>query len=448
MSDEWGVVGWSKDPVDGGDLDQVAHARRRYNGIAETIESAVARLDRITASEDQLRGKYADELRKKATEVHEKLAKAAVRYADVAREVAVYEPELSEALVETRAGLADGKAAAGALATAEALPDGEPDEGGVLDDADVAADVRKRQGIATADTNLAAAKRRVQTAFDQLQVAGKRLGHAVSARRYDDGLTDSGWDKATAVLKKISRILSIIGMVLAVLCFIFPGVAALLLVAAAVAVAGLVAAAILYAKNEEGLPDLIFAILGVVLLGGAAWVTTVTRSAKAAAHTKNFGTLKVPPKSLQQPVGEGKVVVRVNPAAAGSKARSEGLGLLSKAISTVFRRPHVPTEVGLGRSSLEQLREAGRMWGQATSLRGAGALGKDWWKGVSGISQYRSLKEARLVVDGSASKWWVAWTFGNSAFTFGPGLVWTGLRTEWRDWRDQKTGEFGKIEDL
>ena len=342
-------------------------------------------------------------------------------------------------------------AAARALTAAEAQPDAEPDEDGVLDAQAVADDARKRESIATADSALAAAKKRVQTAYDRLQAAGKHLGHTVSARRYDDGLTDSTWDKVVAALKKVSKALAIIGMVLAVLCFIFPGVAALLVAAAVVAVAAMVVAAVLYAKNEEGLPDLIFAVLGVVLLGGAVWATRVTRMAGAAgrtAVTAKYGTLKIP-ASIRQLDGAGNVVTRLRPPVARWKPQSDWFdNPLSKWIFTVRGSGYMVPEVGLVRSSIEQMKAAGRMWGQLRSMNLVG-FSKEWLQGVSGWAQFRQVQGLRELTVASTWKWaWLGWTGGNSVFTLGTGLIFTGLRTEWRDWRDQAIPDIAKLEDL
>lgn len=438
---EWEVVGFSDDPVPGADLDRVAEARRRYTGVAQTIESAVARLKSITTSEDQLKGEYADALRKNAEKVHEQLAKAGVRYTDVAEAIAVYQPELEDALKETRGGLEDAKAAKSALTTAEGLPGGEPDDQGVLDDAAVAADADKARQVGSAQTALTAAKSRVQTAFDRLQVAGKRLGDAVTARNYDDGLTDSGWDKAIAVLKKISKVLAIIGMVLAVLCFVFPGVAALLAVAAVVAVAALGVAAVLYAKGAEGLPDLIFAVLGVVLLGGAVWATSLTRFAGTAGRGAQRTNIRMnyPTPAPNELLGHyGRVIPVLKSVPLNWKSMSDFFDNgLSRLIMRWAGRPELVPEVGFWKSSLTQLKDAAALWGQMTSWRAVPGVLKQWGQGFLGISQFRNIQQLHGGSGLATSPWWAVWGGGNSIFTFGTGLVWTGGRTEWRDWRDQ-----------
>jgi hypothetical protein len=458
---EWSVVGWSQDPVHHGDLERVAEARRRYTGVAETLSSAVTRLDKITAGGEQLQGEYADALRSTIEKVHDGLAKAAVRYEDVAHEVKIYEPALESALTETRAGLADGKAAAASLAAAKAMPDGEPGEDGVLDDAATAADTQKQGKVDSADGALAAAKKRVQTAFDRLQVAGQQLGRNASARRYDDGLTDSGWDKVVAVFKKISKVLAIIGMVLAVLCFVFPGIAALVALAAVVAVAGLVVASVLYAKGEEGLPDLIFAVLGVVLLGGAVIATSITR---ASVHTaRRLGGLKPAKVFPTKPgvTGPPPVPVRVNTGPKPFSQPSEFAdNRLTRWLFASRGKPHMAADVGFWRSSVDQAKTAGRMWKDLIAGRPGYAwtddlqkFGKDWGKSLSGYGQFQNYDAVRLAGHATSMSRhpalralpWVAWGTGNSLFALGPGLIWTGGRTEWRTWRDQVFDDVGVL---
>ena len=444
---DWLVVGFTDDPLEGANLDRVEEARRRYTGVAQTIESAVARLEKLTASEDQLRGEYADALREGAEKVHEQLAKAAVRYADVAREVAVYQPELTDARAETNAGLAEGQAAADALRAAQALPDGEPDDEGVLDDAALAADADKANRVGTAEQALAAAKKRVRTAFDGLQVAGRRLGDAVTARNYDDGLTDSGWDKALAVLKRISKALAIIGMVLAVLCFIFPGVAVLVALSVVVAVSALVVGSILYAKGEEGLPDLIFAVLGVALLGVGTIATIVGRNIGNAARAARTGIGDTLGGIAMNSFGPGgRIVPRIGQTAHGWKSQSDWFDPLTK---WFFRggagksSPWVP-EVGFWRSSWEQMKSAGGMWGNLFKGNFS-TFGKDWAGVVGGWSGFRSVAGLQQITGQKTNPLWWVWGVGNSVFTIGTGLIWTGGRTEWRDWRDQWIPDYGAL---
>ncbi|UZN03125.1 hypothetical protein [Cellulomonas sp. S1-8] len=443
---EWTVVGWSDDPVRGGDLEKVTEFRRRYVGISETLDSAVGRLDRVVSQGSEgLAGQYAEGLREDAGKVREQLSKAAVRYGDVAREVTTYEPELDHALTETRAGLADAQAGADALVAAEGLPDGKPDEEGVLDPDETAKDAQKRDRIATAGDAVSAAKRRVQTAFDRLQVAGKRLGDAVNCKNYDDGLTDSTWDKVLAVLKIVSKVLAIIAMALAILCFLFPGVALLLAASVIVALAAVAVAGILYAKGEEGLPDLLFAIFGVLLLGGATVATLVGRSignAARAARTNIGDTLGGIAMNSFGPGGRIMPVIGRNAAQWRKQSDWFDNPLTSWLMRAGGRGGLVP-EVGFWRSSIEQMSTAMKMWPKLWTS--PGAFFKEWAGVVGGWGGYRSIAGLQQITGQATNPVWWAWGVGNSIFTIGTGLIWTGGRTEWRKPEDSWIPTYGTV---
>lgn len=444
---DWAVVGWDDDPVKGGDLTKVKEFRRRYVEISETITSAVSRLDRIVShGSEGLAGKYAEGLKEDAGKLRGGLGKAAVRYADVAREVVAYEPELESAITETRAGLAQAQTGTAALAVAQALPDGVPADDGTLSADETTKNAVKRDRVATAGGDVTAAKRRVQTAFDRLQVAGKRLGDAVNCKNYDDGLTDSGWDKFLAVLKKISKALAIIAMVLAVLCFIFPGVALLVAASVVVAVAAVVVAGILYAKGEEGLPDLLFAIFGVVLLGGATVASLIGRSigqAARASRTAIGETLSAIPMNSFGP--GGRILPTIGRNAAQWRNQSDWFdNPLTAMLMRGAGRPGLVPDVGFWRSSVQQMRSGLDLWKSLGSS--PGTFFREWAGVVGGWGGYRSIAGLQQITGAAThSSWWV-WGVGNSIFTIGTGLIWTGGRTEWRDWRDQWIPDYGAKE--
>jgi hypothetical protein len=276
------------------DLTDVDAAQQRYQHIATTIDDAVAKLQKIVdADSDGLRGQYVAPLQKDAAAIKDSLSKAAVRYNDVASEIKKYEPELGQAKDDVKAALAAGEDADASLSQAKSMPDPQKASDGTLPPEEQQKDTAKKGALDEAGASVTAAKNRLTAALDALDVAGKRLGDAVNAKNYDDGLSDTLKDKVLAVLKVITKIFAVIAVILSVLAFLIPG-------AQAIAIAGVVAAgvllvgdSVLYAYGEAKVSDVVLDALGLVLPGVAAGFGKLAKSMDEV--TKGIGALKIKP---------------------------------------------------------------------------------------------------------------------------------------------------------
>lgn len=436
---DWSPLGRSGDPVHA-DLDKVQEAGVHYRTVATTLDDAVARLDKILSDTSGLKGRYADQIRDDAQSVRESLQKAGVRYGDVADQIRTYVPELTTALSETRTALEEARTADGSLRAANGMPEGVADEDGTLPDEERAKDDARSKAVTAAQDAIAEARRRMENALGALDVAGKRFGDAVNCKRYDDGLSDTLKDKVLWFFDKISKALTIIAMVLAFLCLVFPGIAALVAVAAVVAIASLAVTATLYAGGKEGLPDLLFSILGVVTLGIG---TAVSLAGKAIALGfrglfRNFaGALRFRPGTMLgaggRPPSPG---IELGPVGVGARppvGRPPGWVNESDWFNnpltnwlmgrTSWGRMFVP-EVGFWESSWRQVLASGKLW--QTIWKNPRAGFTEWAGLVGGWSGYRAATFA-LPLDQVSRLW--AWWGGISTFlTVVTGFAWAGGR--------------------
>ena len=242
--------------------------QKRYDGIADTIEDAVTKLQKIVdAGEDGLRGEYVGPLKKDAESIRDSLGKAAKRYRDVATECAKYEPELQHAIDETRAAEreeADGDAA---LTRANAMPDPQKGADGTISPEEQQKGLDKERKQEEATGTVTAAKNRLTAALDALDVAGKAFGDAVNCKNYDDGLTDKINWKVMAIFKMISKIFGIIALALAALAFLIPGVGLLAILSVAATVVLLVADSVLLAGGNGSVLSVVLDAVGLGFAG-------------------------------------------------------------------------------------------------------------------------------------------------------------------------------------
>jgi hypothetical protein len=269
----WDLLDLDGDPVPG-DPDRVKTAQERYAKIAKTIHDTADNLRKVTGT-DGLKGQYADAIRDQATDVVNDLTKASGRYDAVATAVGVYLPALQHARDETAVAVHDAENANAAQTKAHAMPDpsaNRPPDAQPLSQADQDAVRDRNKATAAADSDLAAAKTRLHNAVEALNAAGQALEKAVGKNAFkNDHLTDSGWDKFlhgfNKFLKVLVKVLQWIGVALAALALIIPGVNVLVLASVVVAATILVADIILAAQGEASWREVGIAAAGVVLLG-------------------------------------------------------------------------------------------------------------------------------------------------------------------------------------
>lgn len=265
---DWSPLDLDGDPVKA-DVDRMAAARTRYHKIATTIGDAITRLGKIVdTGSDSLAGRYVEGLKSEATSIRDSLGKAKVRYDDVAQQIDKYTPHLNSALEDTAAALTAARAARAARGTADAMADPKPAEDGTLPPEEKDKETLKKRAIDDADDDLRKARNKLDGAMNALNSAGKSFGDAVNSKRYEDGLSDSGWDKFINGLKIAAKVFAWIGIALGILACFIPGIG--------VIVAGLIAGAItlgidiaLYKYGEGSIADVVMAAVGLGLFAVA-----------------------------------------------------------------------------------------------------------------------------------------------------------------------------------
>ncbi|GAB2480322.1 hypothetical protein GCM10027063_23100 [Promicromonospora xylanilytica] len=290
----WSLVDHDSDPVpaDPSELDKViAH----YKKISEAMTEQAALLKRIGDGDVRLlKGQSADALRKRARESAGALDKAAGRYADVYTALDGYEPALTTARTDTWNALTEAESASSDLQAAENMPDPvsapRPDDAKPLTDTEKKESADRKAAIDNAGSGIAAAKQKVASALEALRVAAETAAAKIRENWHVDGLHTSGWDafvhRLNKFLKKLVEILTYIGLALAVLAILVPGLNFIAFIGIGVAVVSLAASFILAAQGEGSWIGVIFGVLSLVGIGIAA------KMASNLKHVQKLGLTK------------------------------------------------------------------------------------------------------------------------------------------------------------
>lgn len=436
MWEDEGSVDFRLKNLRAADRERVAVAATRYAEIADTLRSAVGRLEKVVAAGSEgMVGQSVDAIREDAQGARDKLAKAAVRYEDAAREIAIYLPELDAVTEEVRRAEAEAEEARSSAAAAAGLPQGVPDDEGVLSDEERAKDEERLARTTQAQDAAAGARARLEGALGRLDAAGRRLGDNVNAQRYDDGLSDTVKDKFLAALNIIAKVLTAIGMVLALLCIVFPGVAALVLAAVGVAVASLVATSILYAEGKEGLVDLVLAIVGVLTFGIGSAISLGGKVLAVAGRTFDgmsdlLRGAMTGFRGMGRAAGPGGIELRTMGGVAddaGRAWRNQSDWFNNRWVNDLLGKvnPLLKPEVGLWQSSKEQWQAAIDMWKAFPGAK-SDTLWK-WLGTTGGWSGYTARIQSLAGLQTFASPLWAVWG-GFSVLSGVFGIVWGGGR--------------------
>lgn len=301
---QWELIDLAADPVpsSGPDIDPVIE---HYTKVAEALATQSALMRRIgDGDETLLKGESADALRKRAKDSAGTMEKASVRYENLRAALADYRTDLETARSESWKAVTAAEAAAGDRAQAERQPDplDEPrvegaDEPSAEDEEQSAARTR---AIDAAGSDLSAAKevmRKAQAAFDD---AAQRAAARIRDGWGGDDLSSSDWDKFVygfnQFLKVLVEVLGYLGIALAVLGLLFPGVGLILILGIVTAVASLIGSTILAIQGEAGWLNVILGVVGVLTIGvGAIVAKTIssgTKSVIASIRTGIGGQLK------------------------------------------------------------------------------------------------------------------------------------------------------------
>jgi hypothetical protein len=233
-------------------------------------------------------------VRSKSKEVAESLQKMSGRYIAIRDALTGYLPELEHGLDESAAALRDAEDASAAGGRANGMPDpsqNRPEDAKPLTDDEQGEVDAKNRATEAAKASADAAVARLRRAVDGLNAAGKAAANTIRGA-WDDGLHDTLGDKIkaffSALLKIIVKIFTYIGIALAALAILIPGVGLLTFMAAVSAAVVLVANIALAGMGEGSWLDVITSAVGLVLVGIGGAMTKLISVAKTTAIGKSM----------------------------------------------------------------------------------------------------------------------------------------------------------------
>ena len=295
MSDRpgnWQLLNQPKDPI-GGDAAAVAQLVAYYTAMAETIKTEAATLQQIGDGDDsQFKGEAADALRKRSRDVAYSLNQASGRYAAAGQALKAFQPELVEATTQSALALTEAEAAQQARTASAGLPD--PSANRAADapplTTEETADVAKRAAaIDGAEAAAAAAQKRLDNALSALNSAGQRAKNAITAA-WKDGLTDTRAYKIRQgfinFLKKLVKAFMWLGLALAAIGLLIPGLGVVSLLGLIVTATSFAASTFLAAFGEGSWLDVILGAVSLLLIGAGMIVAKVVQNTHIALLTK------------------------------------------------------------------------------------------------------------------------------------------------------------------
>jgi hypothetical protein len=265
----WDLLDRDSDPV-AADTVAIDSRLAHFRSLADAMRTEGQRLAKIGSAES-LAGEYADELRSASRDVAQDLDKVVGRYDAVVQALQVFQPAVSVALTGSAAALDDAINASSAQRQAASLVPEVATDGQALTQQQQQVNDDKASATAAAAGQLHAAKAKLSGVLETLDEAGRQAAATVR-RGFSDGLTDSGWDRFKYAFKKflkiLVKILTYVGMALAVIALVIPGVGELVF-AAGLAIGGvvLVADVSLKAMGEGSWVDIGVGIAGLVTFG-------------------------------------------------------------------------------------------------------------------------------------------------------------------------------------
>ncbi|KQO63866.1 hypothetical protein [Curtobacterium sp. Leaf261] len=291
---DWTLVGEASDPIVA-DVPALEELVRYYQTLADQITTEADTLGRIgDGDESQFKGEAADKVRSKSKEVAASLRTMSGRYDAVRDALTTYRPELEHALDESAAALRDAGDASAAGSRGSAMPD--PSVNRASDAPPLTADETgqvdaRNRAIANAHSASDAATARLRSAVDGLTAAGRQASSTIR-EAWHDGLHDTLGDKIKAffakLLKIIVKIFTYIGIALAALAILIPGLGFIALAAAVATTITFVANIALAAMGEGSWLDVIMSAVSVAFVGAGALVTKAASIAKAGMLTKGM----------------------------------------------------------------------------------------------------------------------------------------------------------------
>ncbi|MFZ7087106.1 hypothetical protein [Curtobacterium sp. RRHDQ10] len=291
---DWTLVGEASDPIVA-DVAALEDLVTYYTTLADQITSEASVLGAIgDGDESQFKGQAADKVRSRSKEVADSLRIMSGRYDAVRNALSAYRPELEHALDESAAALRDATDAAAAGSRGSAMPD--PSANRAQDAPPLTADEQgevdaRNRAISAATSSAEAATARLRAAVDGLDGAGRTAANTIRAA-WHDGLHDTLGDKIKAffakLLKIIVKIFTYIGIALAALAILIPGLGFITLAAAIATTVTFVANVALAAMGEGSWLDVIMSAVSIAFVGAGALVTKAASVAKAGMLAKGM----------------------------------------------------------------------------------------------------------------------------------------------------------------
>ena len=466
----WDALGLDADPIHA-DPQAVGDAQTHYQGVATTIDDAVARLQKVMDDNSEgLVGQYIEGLRKSAGALHDKLQKAGVRYHDVADSIKTYETPLQTGLDDTAKALTMANEAVDAQTKANGMPDPQKSSDGTTTPTEQQKGTDKTNAKNQADSDLTTAKQKLASAMKDLNDAGKRFGDAVNSKNYNDGLSDTWKDKMDEILGWFSKILGYIGMALGAIALLIPGLDVVVLAGVVVGAAALIVNSILYADGKGSVLDVVFGAVGLGLgfigVGASQIAKGLANDAKSLAglteHTgapqlgfsdtafgEDFGSVNLRPMGGGPAAGPNPAAINDqwlfdpasnaasnwqhlsdwynNPVTNSALGWLGGkLGQLPGQLGAWGGRLGAQPEIGFWGSAGKQIGDAWNMW-KGLGTNPLKSLG-DWLGVLGGWSGYKGLSGILGAVGGKMNPAWYVWGGFNALFGLGIGISYTGGR--------------------
>lgn len=281
----WDLLDRPNDPVVA-DVEAIDARLTYFRSLADSMRVEGSRLSQI-ASGDSLAGNYANELRSASGAVAKDLDQVVGRYEAVVQALNLYEPEVEVALSGSLSALDAAIDANAAAQQAAGLPTAAPTPGAALSPEQTQANQDKTSAASNAAEQLSDAKSSLSGVLDRLDDAGRQAA-SIIRRSFNDGLTDSTWQRFkyafAKFLKILVKVLTYVGMALAVIALVIPGLGEAIFAAGMVLGAVVLAADVtLKAMGQGSWADIGIAVAGLLTLGAAKFLGPALQSGLRSA---------------------------------------------------------------------------------------------------------------------------------------------------------------------
>ena len=297
---EWSLLHENDDPMSA-DVDQVKVLAAFYDDMARTIHEQADVLKRIgEGDETHFKGQGADKVREKSKAVGASLEQMSGRYDAVRDALRSYLPQLEHGLAESASALQEAVAARDSMSQATGMTDpreDRPKDAPPLTSEEEGAGRAKDAALDSAQGASAAAIAHLRRAQADLDAAGHAASSTIRGA-WKDGLHDTLGDKIRAFFKKflaiLIKILTWIGIALAIIAIIIPGLGFVSLMAAVTAGVAFAATIAQAAMGDASWVTVLMAGIGILSLGAGALITRATNLkkgamiAKGASHTRDI----------------------------------------------------------------------------------------------------------------------------------------------------------------